>query len=97
MKNRSEHEGQIVGARIPDEDMPGWMETLRQGNFSEEEIDAILGHLNATYFDAKGASMVEKELASTIKYIEGKTKKPLDPEQKEYLKKGIEQRLGPTK
>lgn len=80
---------------IPDDDMPGWIEALREGGFDQPEIDDILSYLNATYFEFKGAGLVDKELQSTVDYIQRTYKRPVTPEQKEYLRKGIEERLKP--
>lgn len=55
MNRRFEGErGEMVGASVPDEDMPGWLNTLVEGGFSQEEIDKIMAHLNETYARQKG-------------------------------------------
>ena len=54
MRKRFENRGEVVGASIPDEDMPGWIGTLMEGGHSQAEIDQILAHLNETYARQKG-------------------------------------------
>ena len=44
---------------IPDDDMPGWMQTLREGGFSDAEIDSILSHLNSTYGGMKRREFID--------------------------------------
>ena len=45
----SNPEPEIYKARIPDEDMVGWINTLKEAGFSEEEVDEIMTKLNFEY------------------------------------------------
>jgi len=83
----------IVKARIPNEDMPGWIQTLRDGNFTDQEIDMILSNLNADYRKAKNPNFIEEELGKLIKYFRKEHKRILSPKEIEYLRKSIESRL----
>jgi hypothetical protein len=41
-------------ASIPDDDMGGWIQSLRAGGFTDKEMDEVLGNLNQTYRKMKG-------------------------------------------
>lgn len=86
MKNFEE----ITKLRIPDEDMPGWLQVLREGGFDDKEIDSILVYLNKTYRGLMGEQVIKEEIKEVEKYLQRKYKKYLNDEQREYLKKGIE-------
>jgi hypothetical protein len=43
-------------ARIPNDDVPGWLKALREGGLSDAEIDRVLGGLNEEYERAKRAA-----------------------------------------
>lgn len=78
---------------IPDEDMPGWIKTLREGGFNQIEIDYILTGLNKTYFDMKKPEMI-KMLIDNVKHkVLVKTGRLLTPEQARYLAKVIEEKF----
>ena len=85
--------GKIEKVRIPDEDMPGWIETLRKGGFSDEEMDLILENLNPTYKKMKNPDFVEKELESLKDCLFKRLGRSLTKEEIDHLKKGIESRL----
>ena len=85
-------ESEPYRASIPDDDMPGWMETLRTGGFSEKEIDDILAHLNKTYAKAKGLDLVDNELKKIEDYIQQTYGRKITPEQREHLRKSITER-----
>lgn len=80
----------IIKARIPDEDMPGWIETLRQGGFSDEEMDLILENLSPTYKKMRHPDFVEKGLEKLKEDLSQKIGRELTEEEIDYLKKGIE-------
>jgi hypothetical protein len=44
----------IEKIRIPDEDMSGWMQTLREGGFNDQELDSIFVYLNKAYRGLRG-------------------------------------------
>lgn len=75
----------IEKVSIPDEDMRGWMETLREGGFSEEEMSAMMVYLNQTYRNIQGPSMVEGEIQ--------KIKDALVQERKYYMNQDQEKEL----
>jgi hypothetical protein len=80
-------------AKIPDQDMLGWIKLLREdGVFSEKEIDGILSRLNQTYAEYKHNPHIEEEL----KKIDDKTKEHrgvgLSEEEKEYFRRSIKTR-----
>jgi len=83
---------EIVKARIPDKDMPGWIKTLREGGFSDEEIDLILSRLNKTYKEKSNPNWVEDELTELKRYFRKQYNRILTPQEIEYLKRGIKSR-----
>lgn len=84
---------QIVGARIPDEDLPGWIGTLKDGGFTQEEIDMIISGLNKKYLEERKPEMVERELVKIMKEFRKEKGTILTPEEIDYLKAGIESRF----
>ena len=85
--------GKIEKVRIPDEDMPSWIETLRKGGFNDEEMDLILENLNPTYRKMKNPDFVEKELERLKVHLFKGLGRSLTKEEIDYLRKGIESRL----
>ncbi len=85
--------GHITKANVPDDDMPSWINTLKEGGFSDEEMDYLLSYLNKTYRQIKGSEVVERELENTEKYLREKYGRRLNPEQRQCLRKGIESRF----
>ncbi|MDD4995875.1 MAG: hypothetical protein PHW15_00145 [Patescibacteria group bacterium] len=83
-----------IEASIPDEDVFGWIESLKRGGMSEEEIDLILERLNYYYRKAKNHLSVEEELEIINKEHFAKHGRPLDSEQKEYFRKGLKTKRG---
>ena len=81
-------------AQTPNDDMPGWIQTLREGGLTDEEIDKNLIHLNKEYAKQKGADVVEQELKKVEKEFVAKSGRYLNEDEKEYFKKGIRERLG---
>ena len=71
---------------IPDDDMVGWIETLRSGNYSEKEIDGILSKLNRPYRDKAHPDWIEKVLADVESLLESDYGKVLTEEQKESFR-----------
>lgn len=81
-------------AQIPDNDMPGWIQTLREGGFTDEEMDRMFIHLNKEYAKQKGADVVEHELKKVEEEFIAKSGRYLNEDEKEYFRKGIQERLG---
>lgn len=78
-------------ARIPDGDVIGWIESLRDAGLSNDEIDAMISRLNKTYREKSSGDYVEEELKKieeTVKSHGGR----LSEEQKEYLRKSTKER-----
>ena len=83
----------IEKIRIPDSDMPGWLEKLRSFGLTEEEIDSFFFPLNETYLEEK---KVKPLASSAIKEFEDRMKKigkALTKDEREYFLKGIEYRI----
>lgn len=91
MEEKFFNSGKKVELSIPDDDMAGWIKTLREGNFSQDEIDAILSHLNKPYRDQKfpKEQRIEEELKKIEADLKDKYGKILNDEQKSYLRKSI--------
>jgi len=86
---------QIIGMSVPDDDVPGWIQTLHEGGFSTKEIDSILGHLNKEYFNHTLEGKIDQVLKQEIEYLKIQYNRILSPEQIEYLRRGIEMRFKP--
>jgi hypothetical protein len=84
---------EIIKAQIPDEDMPGWMETLNKGGYTSKQLDSILSQMNDTYRKTKNINFVENELKRLQQYFREKYKRNLTSGEIEYLKQGIESRI----
>lgn len=82
----------IEKIKISDKNIPDWMQTLREGGFSDEEIDTMLSKLNVAYSKASGIDPIEKELERIEQDLLRKYKRVLNHEQREYLRKSISDR-----
>ena len=51
----------IERIRVPDEDAKGWIDTLHQNGFSDEEVDRVMGHLNATYAELRAKELADQD------------------------------------
>lgn len=91
-ENKIERE-EIIKTGIPNEDMPGWIQSLREGGFTDEEMDIFLSNLNAEYRKIKNPNFIDEKLDELIEYIKKRYKKTLNSEQIKYLRKGIESQL----
>jgi len=85
--------GKIEKMGIPDDDIAGWMESLREGGFSNEEIDSILEKTNLNYSKARHPNFIEDELEKIKTEFLKDHGKELTPEEIEYFRKGIKSRL----
>lgn len=98
MNNLERPAEHIESISIPDSDILGWMQVLREGGLSQEEIDQFLARLNATYREGLDpmSPEVERELDALVAHIEnhGNT---VTEEQRAYLRRGIEERLRQSK
>ena len=86
----------IERIRVPDDDVPGWLKTLQDGGFTEEEIQGIMSHLNKAYAESseQTLAMIEAEVREIVDYIRTKYGRILDPDQVEHLRRGVRERLG---
>ncbi len=83
----------IIKASIPDEDVLGWMKVLREGGFTEQELDDFFSRMNDTYRKVKNVSFVENELKKIQQYLKERYGRVLNSKEIEYLKQGIEEKL----
>lgn len=83
-----------VKMSVPDSDAMGWINMLREGGFTQVEIDAIMSHLNKTYRDQKfpKEQRIEQELKRTEEYLFNQYGHKLDDERRAYLRKSISER-----
>jgi hypothetical protein len=81
-----------ANAQIPDSDMPGWIETLRQAGLTEKETELFLSRMNATYGDMVGNPHVEQELKRIVDKIWKNEGRALSEEEKKYLRESIKTR-----
>ena len=83
--------GQEIGkARISDEDMVKWINTLKEAGFSESELDDMMSNLNFEYGRQKMSKEAQQVLSETLDYWERDLRRgKLTPTEKEYLKKHI--------
>ena len=82
----------IEAVKIPDSDIPGWIKTLREGGFSDKEINELLSRKNPSYAKGAGVDPVEEELKRIEHDLAKRHKRKLNNEQREYLKKAISER-----
>jgi hypothetical protein len=79
--------------KVPDGDMMGWIEMLREGGFSNEEVDVILAFLNKTYFSINKAPLINWVLKQEEDFIYAREKKIFNYEERRQHKIAIEQAL----
>ncbi|MBI5913364.1 hypothetical protein HY839_02890 [Candidatus Azambacteria bacterium] len=79
--------------RIPDEEVPAWMETLREGGFNDDEIDTIMAYCDAAYFELKRSGLAEQEVEKIKESFLKGYGKALSEGEIEYIRKAIEQQL----
>jgi len=83
----------IVKTRVPNEEVGSWMQTLREGGFTDQEIDVFLSQMNADYRKAKNPHFIEQELSKIKKHFLKDHHRILTLQEIEHLKKSIESRL----
>jgi len=74
--------------RIPDEDIRGWIETLRSMGLDEKDIDDFLIRKNITYANLKIPEIVE----DMVNEIEATSKTKLSPEERIAIEKLVEEK-----
>ena len=73
--------------------MISWMQSLREGGFTDKEMDEILSHLNKTYAKAKGLDAVTKALEEYEIHLKRDHGVSLTEEQRKRLYRIIEKKL----
>jgi|GEM_PF-1179816 len=71
---------------IPNDDVFGWMETLRERGLSAEEIDKVLEESNLDYWRAKNITSIEKGMKIIKRNFFEKSNRNLTKEETEYFK-----------
>ena len=79
--------------KVPDQDVSGWIQVLREGGFSNEEIDILLAFLNKTYFLINKDPLINWVLKQEEEFIYSREKKFLNYEERRQYKVEIEQVL----
>jgi hypothetical protein len=79
----------IENAKLPDQDIPNWIKTLREGGFTDEELDSMLPRLNKEYSKASGIDPIEQELQKIEKTLVKKHGRTLTEEQRKYMRESI--------
>ena len=85
--------GEIERIQVPDEDAHNWIKTLEEAGFNFDEIDKIMTHLNRTWRLAKKPELVKERMESILNNVRSKYDLILTEEDKESLKKRIEEEL----
>lgn len=92
MMEKFDPEQQEIGAlSLPDEDMVGWINVLREAGFSEQEMDTMLSQLNETYAKFKKRDRIIKKMHHVEETLRRNDGGQLSPEEREILKKQLEQ------
>ena len=84
-EEQAEIQGKIEKAIIPDEDVSGWMQALREGGFSDEEIDSMLEGLNQKYAEQKLPEKIRESWDRIVKTVERKRGFKMSGKEKEEL------------
>ena len=87
----------VTKISIPDDNIPEWMNVLREGGINEEEMDAILMHLNKTYSNLKAPFIIEREIEKIKEELVKEYKYYLNDEQEQLIRKGLEEKMGISK
>ena len=84
----------IAKISVPDENIPEWMNVLREGGMNEDEMDRILIHLNKTYGKLKAPFVIEREIEKIKEELVKEYKYHLNDEQEQLIRKGLEDKMG---
>ena len=71
--------------RVPDDAVPGWMQTLREGGHSDAEIDRFFSGLNIEYFRMKMPKDWKERFERDVSALEEKRKKRFTPDERKKL------------
>lgn len=88
---------QVTKIAIPDENVPEWMNVLREGGLNEDEMDAVLLHLNKTYRELKAPFIVEREIEKIKEDLIKEYKYYLNDEEEQLIRKALEEKMGISK
>lgn len=83
----------IEKGSIPDKEVPQWIQILREGGLTNEEIDTMLSHLNPVYGELKQEEFINRELQKMVREVETRRGSPLAEEEKTGLQEGIQSRF----
>ena len=79
--------------KVPDKDVPGWIQMLREDGFLNEEVDVILAFLNKTYFSINKEPLINWILKQEEEFVYLREKKIFNYEERRQHKIDIEQSL----
>lgn len=85
---------QIVRMAVPDNDMRGWLNVLREGGLSEEEIDQMMVRLNETYRNIQGSVVIDREVEKIKEMLAREHKYYINNEQEDQIRTVLGERLG---
>ena len=88
--------GKTEKINIPNENMIEWIRILREGGFTDKEMDRALTHLNQEYAELKMPPHVREALKRVISRLEEERGRKITPAEKDSLLKVIQSRLDPT-
>ena len=71
---------------ISDADVPDWMASLREGGFSDVEIDAMLMKLNDTYLEERQGQKLDEMVSVAVRAMERMLGKLPSKEQQEKIR-----------
>lgn len=84
----------IVRMTVPDSEMQGWLNVLREGGLSEEEVDAMMVRLNETYRDIRGPVIIEREVERIKELLAQEHKYHINSEQEDHIREFLREKLG---
>lgn len=77
--------------KIPDDDLPNWMQTLHEGGFSFEEIDSMFTKLNTTWREKKIDELAEQGLEELEKKTIASRGRGFTREERDYFRGAIKE------
>ena len=80
-----ENPEQVVGLKIPDDEVRGWMELFRKAGFSGEEIDSMMVKLNDEFAHQKLKDDIAGELAWFDTIMQQQKGRPMTEEERSEL------------
>lgn len=83
----------IEKLKVPDDDVPDWMQTLHESGFSSDEIDAMMRHLNDEYATQKLRNIIEQEVEAIDRMLQTKRGAKMSAREREVAKNFVLDRL----